>query len=74
MAVQITVSEVHAMLREYLRNRADLGLWKAVASGVMEPPNPFETKSVRRPRRWFVLFVVVSLASTATFVYFNFWN
>jgi hypothetical protein len=62
------------MLREYLGNRPDLGLWKAVASGVMEPSNPFETKSVRRPRRWFVLFVIVSLTSTWTFVYFNFWN
>lgn len=62
------------MLRQNLRNRPDLGLRKAVAGRVLEPPNPFEPESVRKPRQWFVLLCIVSLAALGALVYFNLWN
>ena len=62
------------MLREYLRNRSDLGFWKAITTRVMEPRNPFAPESIRKPHRWFVLFSIAAFAAIGAFVYFNFWN
>lgn len=72
--MQVTAKEVHEMLDEYLGNRSDLGLWRAVTTLVMEPKKVFETESIRKPQQWFVLFSIVSLAAIGAFVYFNFWN
>jgi len=72
MAKQVTVKEVHEMLDHYLGNRSDLGLWRVVTTLVMEPKNLFETESIRKPKRWFVLFSLVSLAAVGALVYFNF--
>ena len=71
---EVTPKDVHGMLRQYLRSRSDLGLWKAVAAQVLEPKNPFEPESIRKPQQWFVLFSIVSLAAIGAFLYFNFWN
>lgn len=71
MNKQVTVKEVHEMLDRHLGNRSDLGLWSVVTTLVMEPKNPFETESRRKPRRWFVLFSIVSLATIGAFVYFT---
>ena len=62
------------MLRDDLRKRPDLGFRRTVADHLLEPPNPFDSNSVRRPQRWFVLFSIVSLAAVGAVVYFNFWN
>ena len=62
------------MLREDLRKRSDLGLRRAVAQHLLEPPNPFDPNSSQRPQRWFVLSCIVSLAAVGAVVYFNFWN
>jgi hypothetical protein len=74
MAMQVTAKEVQEMLDQYLGNRSDLGLWRAVTTLVMEPKKVFETESTRKPQRWFVLFSTVSLAAIGAFVYFNSWN
>lgn len=70
----VTAKEVYTALRQNLRSRPDLGLGKAVADRVLESPNVFESESARKPRRWFVLFCILSLATIGAFVYFNLWN
>jgi len=40
---------------------------------VLEPKNPFEPQLRRRPRRDFVLLVVLAGMPVGAFVYFNFW-
>jgi hypothetical protein len=74
MAEQLRAEEVGAMLDQHLRNRPDLGLWNAVTTRIMEPRNPFEQKSARKPQRWFVMFMGGLFAAIAAFTYFNFWN
>ena len=74
MSEQITAREVHVMLRDDLQKRPDLGFRRTVADHLLEPPNPFDSNSVRRPQRWFVFFSIVSLAAVGAVVYFNFWN
>jgi hypothetical protein len=74
MAQQLTAKEVHAVLDQHMRSRADLGLWRVVTTLVMEPKNLFETESTRKPQRWFVLCSIVFLAAIGAFVYFNSWN
>jgi hypothetical protein len=39
--------------------------------GVLEPANPFERNATRPPRRWFVLFSLVSALFFGSFNYFN---
>jgi hypothetical protein len=74
MAEPLTVKEVHAMLEQELRNRSDLGLWKAVRNLIMDPKNPFEPELIRKPRRWFVFFLISGMTAIAAFSYFNMWN
>ena len=62
------------MLKQELRNRSDLGLWKAVSNLIMDPKNPFEPKPIRRPRRWFSIFLISGMVAIAAFSYFNMWN
>jgi hypothetical protein len=74
MAEPLTVKEVHAMLEQELRNRSDLGLWKAVRNLVMDPKNPLEPEPIRKPQRWFVIFLISGMVAIAAFSYFNMWN
>jgi len=74
MTKPATVKEVRTTLRQNLQSRSDLGLWKAVTNGVLEPPNPFEPGAARRPQRWFVLLSIVSLGALGAFFCFNCWN
>jgi hypothetical protein len=71
MPKQTTGRETHAVLRQNLRCRPDLGLQKAVADGVLEPANPFEPRAVRPPQRWFVLFCMLAVLAVGVFAYFN---
>ena len=70
----ISPKEVDRMLRRHLGSRSDLGFWKAVEAKILEPQNPFESPTRRKPQRWFVLFLIVSAAAIAAFVYFNSYN
>lgn len=74
MAKPVTAKEVLTTLRHNLRGRSDLGLGKAVADRLLDPPNPFEPGVVRKPQRWFVLLCIISVAALGAFVYFNVWN
>ena len=74
MAEQITVREVYVMLRDDLQKRPDIGFRRTVADHLLETVSPFDPNSARRPHRWFVLSLIVSLAAVGSVVYFNFWN
>jgi len=62
---------VHSVLIQYLSNRPDVGVGKAVRDAVLEPANPFDPKAARLPRRWFVLFALLVGTLLGCFVYFN---
>jgi hypothetical protein len=71
MANPVTAKEVLTTLRHNLRSRSDLGLGKAVADRLLEPPNPFEPALARKPQRWFVLLCIILVAALGAFVYFS---
>jgi len=62
---------VHAALCQQIRNRSEIGAVKAVLDLVLEARNPFEPKTPRTPRRWFVLFVLLASLSGGCLVYFG---
>lgn len=61
-------------LARYLHERPDLGIRKAIAAGMFEPRNPFESVSLPRLQRWFVLLLLLASVSALAFAYFNFWH
>ena len=63
--------QVHGGLGQYIRNRTDIGVGKALRDAVLEPANPFEPKATRPPRRWFVLFALLAGTLMGCFAYFN---
>lgn len=71
MTDRFTVKAVYDTLSQYIGNRVDIGTAKAMRDGVLEPSNPFERKAARPPRRWFVLFSLVSALFFGCFSYFN---
>jgi len=71
MTDRFTVKTVYNTLSQYIRDRADIGANKAVLDNVLEPANPFEREAARPPRRWFVLFCLVSALVFGCFSYFN---
>ena len=74
MAKEFTQLEVRSLLKEYLKDRPDVGLGEAVSSMVLEPANPFEPEAPRHPRKAFVLAVFCLLALLGVFVHFNLWS
>ena len=62
---------VHSALSQYLSNRSDVGVGKAVRDAVLEPANPFDHQAARPPRRWFVLFSLLAAMVFGFFLYFN---
>jgi hypothetical protein len=71
MTERVRGKQVHEALRQYLRNRPDVGLNKAICDAMFEAANPFDGKAVRPPRRWFVLSCLVSALVFGCFSYFN---
>ena len=71
MTDPFTVKPVYNVLSQYIGNRADIGAGKTMRDGVLEPSNPFEPKAARPPRRWVVLFSLVSALVFGCFSYFN---
>lgn len=59
------------MLRRYFGRRSDLGVWRFVGTKILQPQNPFEPPSPRKPQRWFVLLLIIALAFTGALLYFN---
>ena len=62
---------VYSALHQYLSNRSDVGVGKAVREAVLEPANPFERKAARPPRRSFVLVTLLALMLFGFIMYFN---
>ena len=71
MSDRMTSESVYSILRRHLRKRPDLGMGNAMLDTVLDPPNPFDSRVRRTPRRWFVLFIVVGGALLSCFVYFS---
>ena len=71
MTERVRGKQVHEALRQYMRNRPDVGFVKAMRDGMFEAANPFDGKAARPPRRWFVLSCVVSTLVFGCFSYFN---
>ncbi len=72
MVKQLKVAEVHNALEAKLRARPDLGLWKAFVNLVLEPPNPFDLRARRWPKKEFVGASIMVIAGAYVFLYFNF--
>jgi hypothetical protein len=64
----------YSSLRQYLTSRPDIGAFKVLLNLVLEPANPFDLKAARSPRRWFVLFSLLSALFLCCLAYFNFWQ
>lgn len=71
MVKQLKVAEVHNALEAKLRARPDLGLWKAFVNLVLEPPNPFDRRARRWPKKEFVGVSIMVIAGAYVFLYFN---
>jgi hypothetical protein len=71
MAELLKVKQVYELLRQDVRQRPDVGVGKGLLDCVLEPSSPFDPKSMRSPKRWFVLSVFVAASTFSCFVYFN---
>ena len=71
MSDRASPKSVYSALSQYLSNRSDLGVGKAVRDAVLEPANPFEPKATRSPRRWLVMFALLAGMACGFFFYFN---
>ena len=67
----VVVKTVYNALNQYIGNRPDVGLNKAICDAMFEAANPFDAKATRPPRRWFVLSCLVSALVFGCFSYFN---
>ena len=72
MGKQLTVSEVRNALEAKLKARPDFGLWKAFVNLVFEPPNPFDRRARRRPKKEFVGISILIIAGACVSLYFNY--
>jgi hypothetical protein len=71
MAEPVHAKQVYELFRQYLRQRPDIGVGKGLLDCVLEPSSPFDSKSTRLPKRWFVLSVLLAVSAFGCFVYFN---
>lgn len=71
MAKPLTVKHVYELLGKYLSERSDIGASKGILDCVLEPASPFDQKSIKSPKRWFVPSVLLATSALGLFVYFN---
>jgi hypothetical protein len=69
----LTKAEARRLLWARLKRSPELGVWNVVVNTVLEPPNPFQPKQRRLPKKGFVLVAFSILAPLAVFVAFNLW-
>ena len=67
-----TVEQMHERLLTMIRGRQDTGFRIAVADAVLEPRNPFEPATKRRPKSGIAIAGGLALLLIAVFVYFSF--
>jgi hypothetical protein len=68
----VTPNETHLWLRDYFRQRPDIGFWKAVLNTALYPPNPFKPEARRLPRHGFLFAAGLLTFAISWIVYFNF--
>lgn len=71
MAEPLKVRKVYELLRQYVRQCPDIGVGKGLFDCMLEPSSPFDSKSTRLPKLWFVLSVLLATSAFGCFVYFN---
>ena len=71
-AHDVPLRKVHQALVLYLSRLPDLGLEKLLLNLALEPASPFDPQARRNFKKGFVLFLLIVLGLTATFIYFNF--
>lgn len=71
MAKLPTVKPVYDVLRQFARERPDVGVGKGLLDIVLDSASPFDPKGVRTPKRWFALLSLLAALMFVCFVYFN---
>lgn len=73
MAIEYqTVPQMYERLQLMIRQRGDTGFPRAVADATLQPRNPFESATKRRPKIGLALAVGLLLALAGIFVFFSF--
>jgi len=67
-----SVEQMHERLLTMIRSRHDTGFRIAVADAVLEPRNPFESETKRRPKSGIANAGGLALLLFAVFLYFSF--
>ena len=66
----LSVKEVHAEFEKLLRDRHHMGLRNLMGDTFLDPRNPFQNKR-RKPKRWVVAVVGLSLLGLLIFSSFH---
>jgi len=71
MIERTTPNESYLWLKDYFKQRPDIGFWKAVLN-IVYSPNPFRPEARRLPRPGFLFSAGLLAFAIGWFVYFNF--
>jgi len=66
-----TIGQMHERLLAMIRSRRDIGFRIAVAGAMLEPRNPFEPATKRRPKLAVAVAASMTLLFVAVFAYFS---
>lgn len=66
-----TVDQMHERLLTMIRNRRDTGFRSAAADAVLEPRNPFEPATKRKPKLALAVAASLALLLFVVFAYFS---
>ena len=67
-----TVGQMYERLRLMIRQHNDTGFLLAMTDAVLEPRNPFEPASKRRPKSVVAITLILVLVLALIFLYFSF--
>jgi hypothetical protein len=67
-----TVEQMHERLLTMIRSRNDTGFRVAAADVILEPRNPFDPQTRRRPKAGIAITGGLALILIAVFLYFSF--
>ena len=66
-----TIGQMHARLLAMIRSRRDTGFRVAATDAVLEPRNPFEPATRRRPKLVIAVAASMAFLFVAVFAYFS---
>lgn len=72
MAPPVAPRDVHAWIKEFLRQRPDIGLGSAISDVIFEQRNPFDSTARRKLKSGFVLGTILFAVSVVCFLLFQF--